>query len=372
MNNRAADAGADANQDMSPEMKAISTKELSSAAVIELAENLEQRAVDTEAGVDTSGDLNMVLGNILMEKLQGSKSGAQKFFRELDANGDGTVSRIEFKQMMRKLGLVGDGAQFDAKSVDTLFTGLDEDGGGALDLGELTAGLKNLKARVHANAKRDAASKEEAELWRARAQQMRESAEGIGKVETMAAALEQLRSRPPTEVQLADLIAAKQLKPEQLLAKLDQDGGGDIEEPEFRRGLQALGVEATPHDMFVMFEKLDTDGSGSIEIDEIRILLIGAGKTKERYKEELRQKTRALANAQHEAKKIQSRVRQELMEDQQKNEDAAKAAVQAAEEQRKADEAAALAAAAKAQARENWKLAKEAEFERRIDEKRKK
>ena len=39
----------------------------------------------------------------LAEKFdKGTKDDAQAFFRELDTNGDGCVSRIEFKQMMRR------------------------------------------------------------------------------------------------------------------------------------------------------------------------------------------------------------------------------------------------------------------------------
>lgn len=181
---------------MSTEMRYLSELELSSERLLNLAEGLEENAIAKERVLGREDTLWVVLGNMLMEEIsKGTKEHAQQFFRELDVNGDGFVSRIEFRQMMeratnaerapllpipppnpkrdltpqqrdatmsystlpmpvscfdsqRKLGLLGDGVQFDTSAVDALFDDLDEDHGGELDLSELTAGLKKLKAKV--------------------------------------------------------------------------------------------------------------------------------------------------------------------------------------------------------------------------------
>ena len=60
-------------------------------------------------------------------------------FREWDENGDGTVSKKEFRVAMPLLGL-----EVPIKSIDALFDEWDPDGSGKLDLKELTKVLKIL------------------------------------------------------------------------------------------------------------------------------------------------------------------------------------------------------------------------------------
>jgi len=62
-------------------------------------------------------------------------------FREMDANGDGEVSKKEFREAMTGLGL-----EVPAKDVDSLFDSWDSDGGGSLDFKELQKILKSKPA----------------------------------------------------------------------------------------------------------------------------------------------------------------------------------------------------------------------------------
>ena len=58
-------------------------------------------------------------------------------FRDWDDDGDGTVSKREFRKAMQTLGL-----NVPREDVDALFDSFDPDGGGAIDYAELNKALK--------------------------------------------------------------------------------------------------------------------------------------------------------------------------------------------------------------------------------------
>ena len=58
-------------------------------------------------------------------------------FREWDIDGDGEISRKEFRSSMKRLGL-----EVPAKDIDALFDSWDPDGGGTLDFKELQKVLR--------------------------------------------------------------------------------------------------------------------------------------------------------------------------------------------------------------------------------------
>ena len=58
-------------------------------------------------------------------------------FRDWDDDGDGTVSKKEFRKAMQTLGLT-----VPREEVDALFDSFDPDGGGAIDYAELNKALK--------------------------------------------------------------------------------------------------------------------------------------------------------------------------------------------------------------------------------------
>jgi Ca2+-binding EF-hand superfamily protein len=244
------------SSELSMEMRAISKLELSAAALHEIADGFLRTASSKEAArAGTREGLHVVLGALLIEK--SDTKGGQAFFRELDVNGDGSVSKIEFKQMMRKLGLLGEGSRFDVKSVEKLFDELDADGGGELDINEITIALKKLRAKVMRVEKDEAVAQAEAAQWRTRAERMRESAEAVGAKESIARELYELKHNPSVEVRLVTLLAKAQLKPQDLLAKFDGDGNGAIDKHEFAKGLKALRIDATQEELHELHGKLD-------------------------------------------------------------------------------------------------------------------
>ena len=116
--------------------------------------NKKQGVKDTGGKVKTSA-LGMIdldegpdskpISQQLAEALRANSTRVLDLFRDWDADGDGEVSRAEFRRAMPQLGL-----DVPVSEVDKLFNEWDKDGGGALSLKELTKILN--RARVAGGA----------------------------------------------------------------------------------------------------------------------------------------------------------------------------------------------------------------------------
>jgi len=74
----------------------------------------------------------------LASALRANSGRVLDLFRDWDKDGDGEVSRDEFRRAMPLLGL-----EVPIQDIDALFTAWDKDGGGALSLAELTKILRS-------------------------------------------------------------------------------------------------------------------------------------------------------------------------------------------------------------------------------------
>ena len=113
----------------------------SSSALRAIMDDLEDRALRIE-GVKAK-TLSTDLGQWLLE----SGTSVDKLGHEWDRNGDGDITKAEFRVNMRKLPIA---AKIDVAEIDALFDSLDTDHGGELDMGELKAALKKLLAEAKA------------------------------------------------------------------------------------------------------------------------------------------------------------------------------------------------------------------------------
>ena len=356
----------------SPEIKRIRRLSMSSVELHEMADEYEKTAAAKEAIVGTLNNLSVELGGVLMDKVEKGTKGQQDFFRELDANGDGSVTKIEFRQMLRKLGLVGEGAKYDVTQGDKLFDDLDEDKGGDLDLKEIVNAIKKLKARTLSVAKREKKAKEDADDWRRRAKEMRDAAQLVEEKENIVTTLVDLRSNPSPEIRLATLLAKKQLKPADLLSKMDTDRGGSIDVREFTSGLQALGLDATQDELEEIFKDLDADNSKSLEIEEIKTLVTQIHGVKIKAQDQEKRLKKDMKAFEERAAAVQRDIRNRLIAEQEEKERAEEKIRADAEAKKVAAAKAKEEAAAKAEAKEREAMRKKEEFERRIQEKRKK
>lgn len=95
-----------------------------------------QQAVDSLSAKKDS------LGQKVAEVLVRKKSNPKDLVAEWDRKHKGEISKVEFRQGVRGLGL-----KADNKDIDTLFDTIDTDGGGSLDLPELKDALKEMQEK---------------------------------------------------------------------------------------------------------------------------------------------------------------------------------------------------------------------------------
>ena len=125
-------------------------------------------------------------------------------FRSWDHNGDGKVTRAEFHKAMAELGL-----EVPKENIDIIFTRWDKDGGGEINLPELT---KILRAAA-----------------------------------TTAKGIERLK----------DMLAKKGNKVSNLFREWDEDGNGALDKLELRQAVAALGYDAPKHAIDVLFDSVE-------------------------------------------------------------------------------------------------------------------
>ena len=140
--------------------------------------------------------------------------------------------------------------------MDALFTELDGDGSGELDLKELISAVKRLKIRCQKVEKKNAEAKAEESHWYSRASEIRAAAEQVVFWENSVTELQERRTKPSVELGLANLLSKTQLKPSDLLAKMDTNNDKSIDAREFARGMQALGSDATSAELEAYHKQL--------------------------------------------------------------------------------------------------------------------
>lgn len=190
-------------------------------------------------------------------------------FRNWDEDGNHLVSRKEFRQGLSMMGLV-----VERSDADAFFDGLDVDGNGVLDLGELHRALRPAAAPGEDGADlgldpslRPGAAGE-IQTFAA----MRGSWREHGLVEGVSTVLGQPLQGSSTEgvvMQLQQALAASLMRTVELFREWDADGSGSVSRREFRRALPALGLVVAPAEADALFASLDDDGSGSIEYAEL-------------------------------------------------------------------------------------------------------
>lgn len=248
-----------------PKKEEKNKMDLSFTALKAIADTFDALAQEYEEKSGSLCTLESNLGEVLEKKVnEGMKN--KDFFEKMDKNGDGKISKMEFRQAMRDLGFLGDKSSYNAKDVDELFGALDKDSGGDLDMQELSSALKGLRLRAKESQGLLEEAKEKATYWRERAQGTREAAEKVELWEQAAKELVEFRANPSPESKVGTLIVKRGLKPADVVSALTSDEGEskkkskDIDEETFAVGIIGLGVDATREELGAIFQRLDADG----------------------------------------------------------------------------------------------------------------
>lgn len=352
-----------------PKAKRANKKALALTAekLLEIVEMHLSKAKEFDEKVGSFDSLTSKLGNALSALFEGGMS-LKDIFTKMDKNGDKMITKMEFRQAIRDLGLMG--AEYTVVHVDKLYAEMDADKSGDLDITEMKEAVSAFKKHA-AEAKQ---STEEAEsksaYWRERAEQTKTAAEVVEKFEKARVKLERMKNEPSAEARLAGLLTKKNLKPGDLLAQMDQNQNGSVDVGEFSSTLKKLGLEASDEELGRIFSSLDKDGGGSLDMGELRSSVKNLYDAKMAEVEHLKALTKALGPMEKEAVEAQMAVLKQLEDD-----EAAK--VEEAEKQAKVEaekwaaETEAKAKAEEARQRKEAKIREEKEqFEAKIHERR--
>jgi Ca2+-binding EF-hand superfamily protein len=346
--------------------KKDSVDHLTTEYLLKLADDQEATAAKHEAAIGKMGSLPAKLGEALQQKMEGGMK-AKDFFDIMDKNGDGSISKMEFRQSMRELGLMKESGS--SKEVDALFAELDSDGGGDLDLQEITKALKDLRLKAKEVAAAGVVAKEQAAFWKQRAEQTRAAAATVTLYEEGIKELA-VAKEPTAAVKLSAILVKKNLKPADILTQWDTDGGGSVGFDEFSKNLFKLGLDTTSEELMKVFTTLDKSGDGELDMEELRSAiksLVGACEEAKKHEKRL---AKDLVKMETDAREARLEIKHQLDEDERRREAESAAATAAAEE------AAAAAAAVKAEAESKEAKRKAAaekkrkEFEERVAERR--
>ncbi|TMW59604.1 hypothetical protein Poli38472_004673 [Pythium oligandrum] len=185
-------------------------------------------------------------------------------FQHFDKNGDGKITRTEFTQAMKELGIHQDasGSEEDtAQLLNEVMDILDDDKSGEISLEEFRRILPASLSASQVTGNETTEQKEEPK-------KKPSPREIEKKTDNKATVIERLR-------QLLQSAQAHGVDVAQSFAHFDQDGDGSITREEFVSAMKALaGFEnVTESEVLVVVETLDSNASGSISLDEFKAFL---------------------------------------------------------------------------------------------------
>jgi len=182
-----------------------------------------------------------------------------RLFREWDEDGDGTVSKSEFRLAMTSL--VGQwGLDVTTADVENLFDSLDGDGSGVLDYAELKEMVRVERAAM-AKAKASSRDFMTGSSRRASMRKMQLSEVLLSDGTTLQSALR-------------DALVLHGKTPAELFAEWDADGSGTVSRDEVGLALANLGLGPPRVDegnVDELFRQIDEDGSGMVSATELEL-----------------------------------------------------------------------------------------------------
>jgi len=213
-----------------------------------------------------SGPLKAVTIEGLRAALTANSTRVIDAFRKLDKDGDGTITKAEFRGALPLLG-------FDASRTDLtdeLFKTLDSDGGGTISFDELNQKLRQ-GAGVELAAELKAGAVGAIEL-KAR----NKIAPGSSHRHLLGEQGSSIVLKKVTVAGVREALAASYSRVIDFFKLMDKNGDGAVTKHEFRAGLGLLGIEESQANMDAidaLFDSFDMDGSGELTFNELKTIL---------------------------------------------------------------------------------------------------
>lgn len=224
-----------------------------------ITDRLMQQAADEEEAV-AHKPTRVRIG----EQIEERNLNLADLVREWDPKQEGTISKMEFRQALRKFFPKNTP---ETAEIDNFFYSMDGDGSGKLETNELRVALGKFRAAAKVSAVGTREAYERAEQIRQKAQRVTKVTEITVSAEQAAAELEAKRLGSVGS-QLGDRLNAKGLKEADIAMRWSKNG--EIRQSDFRREVIALVPGLLPADVDALFQELDADGGGSLDRDELK------------------------------------------------------------------------------------------------------
>jgi Ca2+-binding EF-hand superfamily protein len=208
----------------------------------ELRERFEELDQDKSGLVDMSEYVLWALRDALAR----SSARVIDLFRQWDEDGSGEIDQKEFRQAVQAMGF---DFGFEPAEIDRLFSELDVDGSGQLDYKELNKVLRDKRAAKGLDPMLQAGAAGEIVMKAKTKYALRRRISSNRTALVMKGEIDASSSDKTVAQQLRDLLTANAVRVIDLFRQWDEDGSGDIDKGEFRKGMEALGVKGTRADI---------------------------------------------------------------------------------------------------------------------------
>jgi Ca2+-binding EF-hand superfamily protein len=200
--------------------------------------------------------------------------------QERAKGNNGAINRRMFREVLCEM--LGEGSVMESKDVDALFDTLDRNGGGQLQVDELTEVLNFIvnpdgdimAAGGAGGTRRKGHTRGSAAIGGPPA-----SAPPKGVLASINALMAKSANSNPVQA-LRDSLSDQASRVIDLFKRWDLNSDGKISRKEFARGTAELGMmHCLPNEINVLFDVFDTDGSGEISFRELHQMLRNKGGT---------------------------------------------------------------------------------------------
>ena len=200
---------------------------------------------------------------ILREALALSATRVIDLFKEWDEDGDGVVTKKEFRRAVPMLGLDPVPSKAD---IDALFDQWDPDGSGNIDFKELNKILRKSAEGLDPSLQAGAAGKIEMD---SKAKTALRKGPNLQRGSSLAKVDIDEASDKSVAEQLRTILSKNAVRVIDLFREWDEDGDGVVSKKEFRKAMPLLGLEVPKKEIDALFDSWDPDGSGSLTLKEL-------------------------------------------------------------------------------------------------------
>lgn len=221
---------------------------------------------------DSTEEVTDAVVTALREVIASQRRRVIDMFMEWDEDGDGTISKFEFRGALVILGITA-----SAPVSSALFDSFDEDKSGTINYNELAAALsqtQNTAVQLSRGSRPDAAVDAAADLASNSPRSITRKREKLNHGKAMfSRGLGEPSADQPMHMRLRRGLASNWVRLVDLFRVWDVDGDGGICKAEFGEALCTLDLIAEPHEADDFFKAFDLDGSGQISLCELEYLL---------------------------------------------------------------------------------------------------